>query len=85
VRRRGRDLAVSFRAPGDDLFCGKVSSYDVRLGKRKVRVATPTLVDGRKRQTLRLPAAAKRRGVLVIRALDEAANAGYGARVRAPR
>ena len=83
-RVKGRDVVMSFRAPGDDLFCGKVAGYEVRLGKRRVRVAKPTLVDGRKRQTLVLPRAAGRRGVLTVRAFDEAKNAGYGARVRMP-
>jgi hypothetical protein len=84
-RVRGRDLVVTFRAPGDDLFCGKVARYEVRRGKKLVRVAKPTLVEGRKRQTLVLPRAARRRGALTIRALDDANNAGYGARVRTRR
>jgi Subtilase family/FG-GAP-like repeat len=83
VRRRvrGGNLVLTFRAPGDDLFCGKVARYEVRAGKRRLRIAKPAIVEPRKRQTLVLRGAAKRRGALTIRALDEANNAGYAARL----
>jgi hypothetical protein len=81
VRRRvqGDDVQLSFRAPGDDLFCGKVERYEVRAGRKLLEIAKPEIVEGRKRQTLTVKGAAGKRR-LTVRALDEAGNAGYPAR-----
>ena len=49
-RVRGRDLVLTFRAPGDDLFCGKVAKYEVRAGRKRLKLAKPSIVEGRKRQ-----------------------------------
>jgi hypothetical protein len=86
VKRRtvGDDVELSFRAPGDDLFCGKVERYDLRAGRRRLEVVKPEIVEGRKRQTLMVKGAAGKRR-LTVRALDEAGNGGYAARVRSAR
>jgi hypothetical protein len=84
-RARGRNLEISFRAPGDDMHCGKVARYEVRAGRKRLKLAKkPTIVEGRKRQTIVVKGAARRTG-LVIRAFDEANNAGYGKLVRRGR
>jgi hypothetical protein len=82
-RVRAGNLELSFRAPGDDMFCGKVARYEVRAGRRNLKLAKAAIVEPRKRQTLVVPGGAKRRGKLTIRAFDEANNAGYGTRIRA--
>jgi len=78
-RDRARDIVLSFRAPGDDMFCGKVSRYEVRGDGRRLKLAKPTLVEGGKRQTLTVEAMPVK---LTIRAYDEAGNASYPAHVR---
>jgi hypothetical protein len=79
-RVRGDDVVLKFRAPGDDLFCGKVERYEVRAGRRRLDVAKPEIVEGRKRQTLTVEGAAPRKRRLTIRAYDESGNASYPAR-----
>ena len=81
--RRGRDLVLRFRAPGDDLLCGKAARYEVRAGRKRVRLRKPTIVGAGKRQRLVVPKGGHRRGRMTIRAFDEAGNAGYAAKLLA--
>ena len=78
-RVRGDDVVLKFRAPGDDLFCGKVDHYAVRAGRKRLEIAKPAIVEGRKRQKLVLKVVARKRR-LTIRAYDEVGNASYPAR-----
>jgi hypothetical protein len=93
-RASGNDLTLSFRAPGDDLFCGSVARYEVRGLRsraatgasfrrgRKLDTGTPKLAAGGEQQTLSVKGARSYR-YLGIRAFDEAGNASFVAVVRA--
>ncbi len=70
---------VTFRAPGDDFYDGKVDHYVVRVARacsRKVEIVdTPATVTAGKRATVSIPTE-KSRYIAAVWAVDEAGNRG---------
>jgi Subtilase family/FG-GAP-like repeat len=78
------DGALAFRAPGDDLLCGLVAKYQVRVGDAgawtdvaNVDIAKPGFA-----QTVPLPAGVHGGDAVSIRGVDEAGQVGRPASVR---
>jgi hypothetical protein len=67
ARRNGR--TVSFTAPGDDWYAGRVASYRVSAGGHTSSV--PASAPAGQRQQLQVPA---RAGRIVVQAVDDAGN-----------
>jgi hypothetical protein len=81
---RVRGTAMSFRAPGGDLMCGKAARYQLVTSNRPITAqnfsrarrlsGVPTPRSPGARQSLRLPAGAER--YVALRAVDAAGNIG---------